>query len=257
MIFLISCVNQTDEPTPKPEYHSADNLTALNKNIEKYPDSFLLKENLLQYYRDSGLYEKAIASAISFLLKDSLNPRLHHMLGYLYFENGDTSNAINSFGEAYFIAPNPEDLILMSQLSAMKGMTMAKNVADTLIQSNDQLFKKQGNFIAGIYCKSNKEYEKALTYFDACLAIDYTFMEAYVEKTNTLLLMGQTKAAAETIQKAVTLQNNFTAGYLLLAKCQEMLHHPEKAAEAYRRVLLYEPDAEEAQEGLNRCESNH
>lgn len=254
IVLLAACGNEPNNQSVEEKQIEGVTANDWEVEIKKYPDSFLLKENLIQFYRDSGYLDKAIQAAHLFLTTAPSNPRLHHILGYLYFENADTLNAIRGFEKSYLLSPNKEDLILMSQLSAMKGMEMAKLTSDTLLLSSDPYFKKQGAFIAGLYHQSKKEYHEALRYFDMCLQSDFTFMEAYAEKTNILLILGETAAAAETIQKAVTLQNNFTQGYLLLGRCREKLQQKDKAIEAYRRALLYQPDSEEAMEGLGRCE---
>jgi tetratricopeptide (TPR) repeat protein len=116
IIFLtfISCNNNTAE-TKK---HYPEKEQQLKNLITRYPDSILLKENLIQYFRENGNYGAAIATTNEALNKDSLNDRFLDIKATLSFENGDTINAIRAFEKAIAINPQPEYIISLGSLYA-------------------------------------------------------------------------------------------------------------------------------------------
>ena len=58
--------------------------------------------------------------------------------------------------------------------------------------------------------------------------------------------------AINTLNKAVTLKNNFDEGYYYLGKCYEKTNQIEKAKDAYQKALLYSPDFTDAKEALDK-----
>lgn len=222
--------------------------------IAKYPDSLLLKEQLIQYYRDTADYEHAIAIANDAIKKDSLNDRLWDIKGTLYFENEDTLNAARSFETAFRINPEPRYLVLLGSIYAQTKNKRALAIADLLLQTNIAEIKKQAFFIKGLYHNYTGEKEMAISFFDKCLSMDYTFMLGYREKAIALYDMGRYDDAVTVLDKAVTLQNNFDEGYYWLGRCLEQLGKPTDAIEEYKTALRYTPDYVEAKMALERLE---
>ncbi len=253
-VLLFSCGSSMEDKTNDTSSRDSSTLsiTGIRQQIKAYPDSFLLKENLIQLLRDSGNYKAAIEQTRSFLHQDSINPRLFHMLGFLYFENGDTLQAIHAFEQSYQIIPDPQELILAGKLHALKGNPQSMIIADTLMASRLPENALQAYFIRGLFFENRHEYAKAIEAFEECLKLDYTQTEVYLEKAKSQCEIDKWNDAIVTLKKAVTIRNNFAEGYLLLAQCYEHQKNNKSAAEAYRRNLLYEPENEEALEGLER-----
>src|SRR6187549_3429965 len=77
LITIISCNDQDQSKTDKKisTETSSTRETLLKDSISLFPDSLLLKENLIQFYRDEAEYAKAITITKEVLQKDSLNDR--------------------------------------------------------------------------------------------------------------------------------------------------------------------------------------
>ena len=226
----------------------------LKDSILKFPGSFLLKEQLIQYYRDNEDFDKAIATANEALLKDSLNDRLWDIKATLYFENDDTLHAIKAFEKALQIKPQPRYIILLGSLYAQTKNIKALDMADFLLQAKIADTDKEAFFIKGLYYNYNGEKIKAISFFDKCLNLDYNYMLAYREKAIALYDMGKYEDAITVLNKAVTLQRKFDEGYYWLGRCQEKLNKPAEAIEAYKTALMYSPDYLEAKEALERLD---
>ncbi len=220
--------------------------------ITSYPDSLLLKENLIQYYRDKGEYLKAIDKTTNALTTDSNNARLWDIHATLCFESDDTVSAIHSFEKAIAIFPNPSYLMSLGTIYAYSKNKKALDMADMLIENKNTNTQKEGLFIKGVYFTTINEKIKAINYFDQCLSIDYTFMFAYREKAIALYDQGKFNDALKVLDKAITLQNIFDEGYYWRGRCFEKLNKPTEAKEEYKTALLYSPDFIEAKEALIR-----
>lgn len=257
LIIIISCNNQ-DHEKEKTESGAEQPFTRekiLLDSILKFPDSLILKEKLIQYYRDSFDFDKAIATADQAILSDSLNYRLWDIKATLHYENDDTANAIKSYETALHINPLPRYIILLGSLYAQTKNIKALKMADFLILSKIPKTETEAYFIKGLYYNYTKEKMKAIGFFDKCLNLDYNYMFAYREKGIALYDLGKYNDAITVLDKAVTLQNNFDEGYYWLGRCLEKLNKPDDAVEEYKMALLYSPDYTEAKDALERLKA--
>ena len=247
-IIFFSCNNQKKSDIQIDPNNN--NESALQSKINKFQDSFLLKENLIQFYRDSGNYKTAINTINDYINKDSTNARLWNMKAVLHFENGDTIESIQSFEKEMQLIPNTTDTIALATLYAETKNKKAVAIADALLENYKQTYQKQAWFIKGLYDAYSKNNTDAIVYFDKCISLDYTFMEAYREKAIALYEMKQYKNAIYVLNKAVTIQNGFDEGYFYLGKCYEKINDIEKAKESFQKAIMYNAAYEEAKKAL-------
>lgn len=245
---VISCNNdkvKKDAQVPEQEKQ-------LRELISKYPDSVLLKENLVQYFRDNGKYNLAIRETENALKKDSLNDRLLDMNATLHFENGDTLTAIKTFEKAISIKPLPQYILSLGSLYAATKNPLAFEMADALLQTRNADAQKQSLFIKGLYLSNIGEKVKAISFFNACLKIDYRYLLAYREKAICLYDLGKYATALDELKKAVAVQNTFDEGYFWMGRCYEKLGKKQEAIDSYQLALQIDPDYVEAKEALKK-----
>lgn len=214
-----------------------------------FPDSALLQEQLIQFYRDSGQYEKAMEHTARMLEKDSMHPRWSYILATLACEKGDSTAAIEILDRALSLFPERRSLILLGILLARKGDKKALVLAEQLKSASMQ-GSAEGYFIAGTYLAAVGEKEKAIIEFDRSLNERYSFMEAYREKALLLMELQKYEEALNVLNKAITINNDFEEGYYYRGRCLEKTGRKEEAAESYRMALLYDPQYEEARQAL-------
>ncbi|MBC7936943.1 MAG: tetratricopeptide repeat protein [Rhizobacter sp.] len=248
--FLVAC--HGGEKASKPATAGVSKETALLKLSAQYPDSALITEELAQNYRDSGEYTRALYTISNALQRDSTNARLWNVQAWLYAENGDTSLSLYSLERSIAIFPNPDVVISLGNLYAKTKDAEALKVADELIKEDKAKFEKEALFIKGVYYSSTGDKNKAIAFFDQCLSLSYSFMEAYLEKALVLYDLGKYKDAVAALDKATTLQNNFDQGYFYKGRCYEKLNDTAKAIEAYQAAMMYDPGYVEAKEALEK-----
>ena len=223
----------------------------LTAEVKEFPDSSILVENLAQYYRENNRYNDAIAAVNAAISRDSLNARYWDIKATLQFENTDTLAAIHSFERSIDINPQPDVVISLGVIYAQTKNPMALAMADGLVMANSAGAEKEALFIKGLYYSYVNEKKKAIGFFDQCIKMSYTFMEAYREKAIALYDLGQYNDAIEVLNKAVTLQNNYDEGYYYLGRCLQKLNRNKEAIDMYQRALLYDPNYIEAKQALS------
>lgn len=225
------------------------------EQIKLYPDSAVLKESLIQSYRDSLDYEAALSYTDSLVKIEGDHSRWWHIKGTLHFELHDTINAIKSFGNAYLLNPNPVDGINWARILAIKSDSNCLSICEELLKRFGKNIEKETFLIKGDYFSSIKNNDYALANYDSSIKASYTFMEAYLQKARLLMQLDKYKAAVVVLEKATTIQNNYDEGFFTLGRCYERINDTTAAIEAYNRTLLINPDyteAETAIESLNK-----
>jgi tetratricopeptide (TPR) repeat protein len=229
-----SC-NNHEETTPSSLRNQNQNDVQLKQDIAKYPDSLLLVEKLIQYYRENGAYDSALAITDKAIKKTPDMASLWDIKATLFFENEDTINAIRSFEKAIDIAPLPEYIMSLGTIYAQTKNPKALTLADALIGADQAKAAKEAIFIKGLY---------------------YTYMFAYREKAIAFYDEGKYEDAVKVLTKAVTVQNNFDEGYYWLGNCYKKLNKNEEAIQSYHTALMYDKDFIEARDSLKTLERN-
>ena len=252
-VLLFACSSKKEE-AEKANIVTVTKEDALKEAQKKYPDSIILIQNLAAYYLDIQNYDAALSTINNAIAKDSNNAELRDNESMIFAQKGDTVNAIKSLEKAVDKLAAPQYIISLGALYAQSKNPQALAMADALLYANKAGAEKEAYFIKGLYHSYNNEKEKAIIFFDKCISINYTFMDAYLEKGIALYDLKKYSEAATVLQKAVMLQNNYDKGYYYLGRCFEKLNNKEDAIEAYKMALVYDPNYEEAQDALAKLQ---
>ncbi len=254
LLLAFSACHDTTETNPD------KNMTAEEKEmrsaIQQFPDSTVLKENLIQYLRESSRFEEAVAETDKILKKDSLNARWWDIKAILHYENEDTLKAITAYEKALDLDANPEYVIALGSLYAQVKNPKSLEMADGLLLSPKTGAQKEAYFIKGLYFKNIGDPEKAISFFNTCLAMDYNDLFSYREKTICLYNQGKYQEALEVMGKAVTIKPDFDEAYFWMGKCYEKTGDKNDAIENYQMALKIDPDYLEAKDALAKLGVN-
>jgi tetratricopeptide (TPR) repeat protein len=248
LFFFASCTSKDKETK---QVVASDTIESLKNAIREFPDSLILKQDLIEAYRNEGKYDSAISVVDKELTKDSGSAYLWNIKATLYFENNDTIGAINSLQHAINIYPLPEYLVALGTVLAEIKNKNALHIADDLLRNNKDKKGKDAYFIKGLYYNYINQPQQAIVYLDSCLALDFTYMYAYREKAIALYQQKKYEKAIEVLTRAVTLQNNYDEGYYWMGKCYEKLNKKEEAIQSYQNALLYDKNFTEARDALD------
>jgi tetratricopeptide (TPR) repeat protein len=221
----------------------------LRDEIEQHPDSLLLKENLIQYFRENSNYGQAIGEAGNALKKDSSNERLWYIKATLHAENDDTLQAINAFENAVRIKSRPEYIMSLGTLYAFSKNPLAIAMAD-LLMAGGAAGQYNSLFIKGLYHSSTGDKTTAAAFFDNCISLDYTNTLAYREKAVCQYDAGKYLDALKTLELAVTVKKTYDEAYYWMGRCYEKLERKKEAMENYQLALQIDPNYIEAKDAL-------
>lgn len=248
--FIASC--NTSDNTDDTVAPTSNIQQELKDQVKKYPDSILLRETLIQNYRDSGAYDAAIAEAKTTIAIDSLNGVLWEHLFWLYYESQDTADAITSLEKATTLNSDPQYLVTLGSVYAQSRNANALWVADKLAASPVGDYKKESLFIAGLYYSTIGEGEKAIPFFDQCLELDYTYMDAYREESICLYNMGKYADALKKLQKATSVKSDYSIAYYWMGRCYEKLNNKAQAVNSYQSAIQIDPNYDDAKDALTK-----
>ena len=251
-LFLMSCNNQANNE----QTIVKDQEKQLESDMDKYPDSFALKDKLIGYYQQNNDYTKALSTTDSLIKKDSANAALWNIKANLYTDINDTPNAIHSFEKAVQLYPSPEFMKPLGYLYAETGNGLALSVADTLFNNPKYDSKEEALFIKGVYYSTAGNKPKAINYFDTCLAINYNDMFSYREKAMCLYDMGKYNNALQVLQKAVSINTAYDEAYYWMGRCYEKLGNNDEAVKNYQLALQIDKNYIEAKEALAKLNAN-
>jgi tetratricopeptide (TPR) repeat protein len=246
LLFATACNNRSNDEqsiTQSEEKQKKD-------LIEKYPDSFLLKQDLIDYYQKNGNYGQAVAATENMLKKDSTNASLWNIKANLYFDNNDTPNAIYSLEKAIHINPDPEYMKSLGSLYAETKNPLALSIADSLLNNPGDHAQEQALFIKGVFYSSADDKIKAISYFDTCLSLNYNDMFSYREKAMCLYDLNKYKDALIVLQKAISIKSSYDEAYYWMGRCYEKLGNKNEAISDYQTALQIDNNYIEAKTAL-------
>ncbi|MDE3214736.1 MAG: tetratricopeptide repeat protein [Bacteroidota bacterium] len=254
LIGFISCNTHSDHSSTATQPAT---IESLKEAIKANPDSLGLVQRLIELYRDNGDYDSAITLTDQQIKKDSGNAFLWNMDATLHFENGDTLKAVRSLENAIAIYPIPDYLVALGTVLAEIQNPRCLVIADSLMEADSIKSAKDAMFIKGLYYSYQRQYPKAIQYFDSSIRKDFTYMPSYREKAIALYQQGNYAHAIKVLTRAVTLENNYDEGYYWLGKCYEKLHRKQDAIQSYQTALLYDKDYLEARQALDSLQKEN
>jgi len=120
---------------------------------------------------NNGFYNKALSEFKNALMKQPDNPKYCHYIGKSYLKLKDYKNAKDYLNKAYQIKPNEDLLFDIAFVNYKTGdFKKSAELFEKYIQSNPD--DATANYLAGISFFKEKQYEKALPYFQKASEID-------------------------------------------------------------------------------------
>jgi tetratricopeptide (TPR) repeat protein len=252
VLFFSCCNNTSNEKNTAGSANIPEQEKQLRDLAAQYPDSLLLKENLIQYFRENGNYGQAIAETGYALQKDSLNGRLWYMKATLLSENEDTTQAIKAWEKVVAINPQPENILSLGSLYALTKNPLALSLADALLQAPKANAQVQALFIKGLYYSTAGDKTQAIDLFNKCLSLDYSFLFAYREKAICLYDLGKYVDALKVLETSLFVKKTNEEAYYWMGRCFEKIGKKEEAIQNYQLALQFDPKYIEAKDALGK-----
>lgn len=249
LLALIACNNNTIDE----KINQSKVIDALQAQLKQHPDSTGLLLQLAMTFDSIGAPAKALPLMQQMIAKDSSNFGLWYAKGKIEEHAGDTAKALASYTKAARIYPSADALLSIANLYAEQKNNRA------LLAVNEVAKMKLGreydahcHFIAGVFYARTKDTKQAIEQFDACVANNYTYMEAYIEKGLVFFDQQQYKEALAVFSFAATINNRYADAYYYMARCYEMMQQKDSALLRFEQALQLDPTLKEANAAIER-----
>lgn len=257
LAFLTAC-NDAENDTDAITKEQQQQLEALQKNAEKYPDSVGVQLQLVNIYDSVGEYKKAHELVTKLIAKDSANYGLWYKKAHLEEFLKDTANAIASYSSALRIYNSPDGMLSLANLYAETKNARALDICNLVGKMGlGRETDADCYFIAGVYHARTGHFDQALQLFDKCISNNYTYMEAYIEKGLLYFDRKDYRKALEIFSFASTVNNLYADAYYYMARCYEMMQMKDSAAVRFQQALSLDKSLTEAKQGLKRIDKNN
>lgn len=252
-LLLFACKDKQDEKKGNANLPAV--IAGLQTQIAQKPDSIGLHIQLIDALDSLGNYKQAIIETDALIKKDSMNYAFWFRRGQLCSSAKDTTSAILSYSKAIKIYAAPDAFLALANLYAETKNAQSLLLTDYVLrlrmgrENNAHCF-----FIKGIYYARTNDKIKAIQYFDQCVAENYTYTEAYLEKGFILFDSNKTEEALKTFQLAANINSTNADAYYWIAKCNEAMHKKEEAIKNYQTALQLDANLQEAKDALKRLQ---
>ena len=233
--FYFSCKNDDNNVNNAPKAIEAIEkfspaVTRLRELMQLHPDSAGLRLKLAILLDSVGQPKFALAQVDTLLFADSLNYGLWFTHGQIAEDIPDTAKAIHSYQKAISIYNSPDALLSLANLYAEQKNNECLQICNVILDmSLGREYDAHCEFITGIYFARTGDQEKALQHFNNCIAMNYTYMEAYIEKGLLYFDRKDYPNALTVFRFASTVNSLDPDPYYWMGRCYEMMNNKDSA----------------------------
>ena len=220
--------------------------------IRQFPANQLLQRNLLMSYFDDGRYAEALRVNTTALQYDSTSSGNWYNRAMVLDALKDSAKAVQSLERALDLDPKNATIAYeLANRYADAANPAALNLCDQIIQEEELTRKKPDPYtIKGIYYENAGKPALAMDNFNQSIAVDYTFMQAYLEKGLLLFRQKRYPDALKVFTLSTTVDDTFADGYYWIARTQQQLKQIPEARLNYERAIAFDKHFTEAREAL-------
>lgn len=229
------------------------NILFLKEALLLLPQSISLRVHLIQGYADLQRVDDALAVCNEVLQQHPNQVAVLMMKSDLLEEKNDPAGAVSSLELAYYLAPFNKDLcynLAFKYAQTKNPRTLA--LCDSLIGSEVKEKDAEPYYFKGVYFANINNKTTALGMFDKSIEVNYTFLDAYMDKGQILYDEQKYSAAAAVFQLALKVSSTYADGYYWLGRCQEALGQKEDARLNYQRAYGLDKSLAEAKAAADK-----
>lgn len=254
---LLACNNNGQRKQPNNASAANNALPALvqelTEQVKLHPDSVGVRLRLATVLDSIGQYKQAVTQVDSLIAKDTANYGLWFTKAQILEDAGDTAAAIKGYEQAIHIYPSADAVLSLANLYAEKKNPLALQLTARVQQMRmGREYDAHCAFIAGVYYARTGNHAQALKAFDACIANNYTYMEAYIEKGLVYFDEKNYPEALNVFVFASQVNNLYADAYYYQARAYEMMGRKDSATLRYRQSLSLDKNLSAARDGLKR-----
>lgn len=231
-------------------------MRLLESSTKRFPGNPDFRRRLSEAYLQMGHSREALAQYDNMLQADSTNFEAWYEKGLLQVEMGDTTGAINSLARSYALQPLSMNGMVLANLYAETKNAQALEITDELIRKDSLAEDLTPLYIKGIYFSNTKQYPQAMEQFDKCIAKDWKFTDAYIEKGIILYEEKNIDEALQTFKMANTVSPADADAFYWQGRCYEAAGMKDEAIDNYAKAYALDRHFKEAKARMDALRNN-
>jgi tetratricopeptide (TPR) repeat protein len=253
---FFSCKDEKKYPITSAQINAIEIPEVIKTMInaaKKDSTNIQLQMKLIASLDSIGLHKQALINIDKLITTDSLNNSFWLKRGQICKQLEDTPAAIQSFKYAARIYPTPIAMMELANLYAETKNIAALSISDQLMKMNPGgNYNAQAYFFMGVYFSKIGNQKYALDNFNKSIAIDFHFVDAYIEKGYLFYSNKNYSDALKTFQQLTAINQTSADGYYWQAKCYEAINNKNEAISLYEKALLLNQNIQEAKDAIAR-----
>jgi tetratricopeptide (TPR) repeat protein len=227
-------------------------ILLLQECRKKFPGNPSFSNMLGDLYQQNGQLKEALQLYDDMLHTDSVDFEAWYEKGLLLEKAQDTTAALQALGKAYTLQPVNTYALELAHLYAENRNAAAIGICDAILRKDSTHELLDPLFIKGIYYSNTGQNKQAIIQFDSCIARDWKFTDAHLEKGIALFHEKKYTEATNAFQMTVKVSNTYPDGYFWIGRCNEATGHKDEAILFYQQALALDKDFTEAREAIKR-----
>ena len=222
-------------------------LPLLIEMQKKFPQENMFSRQLAQLYENIGKKKAAEAIFNQLIQSDSNNAILWMEKGSLLLEHQDSLAGIACLEKAYQL--QADAVIGLKLASAYQNAMNPKvvGICDELLQKFEVSWVMPDvAMLKGQYYSDKGNYKNALQEFDRCIAFDWKFVDAHIEKGIVHFRMKNYQKALDIFRMASRVSNANADARFWMGRCFEAQGKKEEAIVEYQQSLALDTSLNEA-----------
>jgi tetratricopeptide (TPR) repeat protein len=227
-------------------------IAFLQQAIKKLPQSIGLHISLAKGYESKNELDKSLAICNDIIQKYPGQLDALILKSDLLKKQNKNAEALTILEQAYSYAPGDVDLVhqLAFDYAEAKNPKVL-SLTDSLIKVDIQKRHAEPYYFKGLYYENKGSYKDAIQYFDEAIRHDYNFLDAYMDKGQSLFEQKRYADALKTFQLTTTVFRTEALPYFWLGKTQQAMGNTQEARLNYQRAYGLDKSFTEAKDSAH------
>jgi len=227
-------------------------IAFLQEALKKLPSSISLKIMLAKGYESKNQLDKTLAICDEIISQYPGEIDALLLKSEILKKQNKDDEALSILEKAYSIAPGDVDLVheLAFDYAEAKNPKVL-SLCDSLIKADVEQRHAEPYYFKGLYFENTGNYNKAISFFDEAIRHDFNFLDAYMDKGQTLYDQKKYADALKTFQLTQTVFPSEPLPYYWLGKSQQALGNKNEARLNYQRAYGLDKTFTEAKDSAD------
>ena len=228
-------------------------ISFLQEALKKFPTSLPLNILLARGYQNKNELDKSLNICNDIIKQYPGQLDALTLKAEILKQQNKTDESLSVLEQAYLYAPDDVDLVhqLAFEYAEARNVKVL-SLSDSLIKVDVEKRHAEPYYFKGLYYENQREYQKAIQYFDEAIQHDFKFLDAYLDKGQTYYDQKKYAEALKTFQLTTTVFPSEALPYYWIGKTQQALGRKDEARINYQRAYGLDKTITEAKDSADR-----